>query len=378
MSDLLIRPRYIALDTSHLGQWAKDATSRNAAARKSAQDFESWLLASGFVPLICLHHIQELAGHGDPHVVLRRFRFLGARGLLAWISVQDGSGGIGSFLTALAEEAKAASEMPDSRAIAVRACVRKRLIHAGSGAELLGPDPDIWMEGRPEFLKRRRNDQELVALVRLNTVDMRDRTIGELMDGGLRSGPELDQRLNLIRGTYEVSIRRKGDNGIASPEALAASFVGEVGDMGRVVLASGAPFVETCLGIFGISPDDIRRDMTLGEVLDRGLFRRQLTIAVEGAGYSVPEILATVQEDQLPSQIISKALRQHAPDLPERKGSEENDTMLAALSAYADLTLVDKRTLENVRRAQYADPSLKDLMGRVERVVSYAEIPALL
>ncbi len=198
------------------------------------------------------------------------------------------------------------------------------------------------------------------------------------MDGGLRSGAELDQRLSLIKGTYEVAIQRKGDKSIASPEALAASFVREVGDIGRAVLASGAPFVETCLSLLGISRDDIHRDMTLGEVLDRGLFRRQLTIAVEASGYSAAEILGNVQEDQLPSWIISKVLRQHAQDLPERKGSEENDTMLAALSAYADLTLVDKRTLENVRRAQKAEPFLKSLMGRAERVASYTQIPTLL
>jgi hypothetical protein len=43
------------------------------------------------------------------------------------------------------------------------------------------------------------------------------------------------------------------------------------------------------------------------------------------------------------------------PDIPKREGGELTDTALACLAAYADVTLVDKRTWEGVRRLRVAE-----------------------
>jgi hypothetical protein len=44
-------------------------------------------------------------------------------------------------------------------------------------------------------------------------------------------------------------------------------------------------------------------------------------------------------------------------------------------AAYADLTLVDQRTLENVRRVPAKDAVADRLLARVERAASYSAIP---
>ena len=44
--------------------------------------------------------------------------------------------------------------------------------------------------------------------------------------------------------------------------------------------------------------------------------------------------------------MIEECMRAHAQDQPERKGSDLNDTHLLCLAPYADVTYVDKRTLE--------------------------------
>jgi hypothetical protein len=54
------------------------------------------------------------------------------------------------------------------------------------------------------------------------------------------------------------------------------------------------------------------------------------------------------------------------------------DTHLACLAAYADVTLVDKRTLEGVRRLRQKEPGITKLLGRIERLARYNEAPALL
>jgi hypothetical protein len=50
------------------------------------------------------------------------------------------------------------------------------------------------------------------------------------------------------------------------------------------------------------------------------------------------------------------------------------DNYLACLSAYADVTYVDKRTLENFRRAEQKSPELKVLLRRVEKASNYRMI----
>jgi hypothetical protein len=58
----------------------------------------------------------------------------------------------------------------------------------------------------------------------------------------------------------------------------------------------------------------------------------------------------------------------------EHKGSELSDECLACLAAYADITYVDKRTYENVRRARRKWPAFASIIRRVEKAADYREI----
>ncbi|MDR7273215.1 hypothetical protein J2X20_005905 [Pelomonas saccharophila] len=48
------------------------------------------------------------------------------------------------------------------------------------------------------------------------------------------------------------------------------------------------------------------------------------------------------------------------------------------MAAYADLTLVDIRALENMRRVRAKDAVAGRLLGHVERAAGYSSIPSLL
>lgn len=78
--------------------------------------------------------------------------------------------------------------------------------------------------------------------------------------------------------------------------------------------------------------------------------------------------------DRLPVTVIEECMRAHAQDQPERKGSDLNDTHLLCLAPYADVTYVDKRTLENVRRARGKVAALDQLFGEVRKAGGHAEI----
>jgi hypothetical protein len=59
----------------------------------------------------------------------------------------------------------------------------------------------------------------------------------------------------------------------------------------------------------------------------------------------------------------------------EWKGSDLIDGHLACLSAYANVTYVDKRTFEALRQARQSSQGLAKIIGRVEKAGNYWNIP---
>lgn len=68
------------------------------------------------------------------------------------------------------------------------------------------------------------------------------------------------------------------------------------------------------------------------------------------------------------------AIRQHSREPSRRKGSDLNDMHLLCLASYAAVTYVDKRTMENVRRAGSKVPALIKQIGAVLKARHYTEI----
>lgn len=377
MPNLIHKPRYIALDTSHIAQWVRDRSS-GEPGRAAARGFERWLEQSGYVPLLCLHHLEELAKHDNESVVLGRLRFIGGLKFVAWIANAGGADrSTGTIVSLLAEEAKAALESPGQSVIQVRDRAMARLVHVGTGEDILGPDPDIWLAMQPAFLENAAKAREVMALARSSVVDISDMKMSALMNGRVSPGDEIERRLDLMARTFAADIARRGDQRISDPGEMANRFMGSVRELAQPVPDGAAELVLRSLACQGVCADDIGPESTVGEMLDLGMFRSQLRIVGPAIGAS-PAALATLRMDQLPSWSISRALERHAQELPERKGSECNDAHLACLSAYADVTFVDKRTLENFRRALRKDKLLARLARRVERASSYRDIPSIL
>lgn len=377
MPALVVKPRYVALDTAHLSRWIADYASSDRVARAAATGFEAWLEDNGWVVLLCMHHIEELANHDNEAVALARLRFVGARKFLAWIG-EPLLGGPGNVATILSQELRAALEASGARVAEVRDRARERLLRTGTGAELLIGQPEEWLELRPLFAAQAEKARAIVAFTREGPVDIEGVPIAELLRGTLRRGDELRCQLRLMEGSIAVHIAQRGDRRIKDHGRIAKEFVDEVTAMAQGGSTSAPELILRTLASQGITAADIKPNSTVGELLELGMFRTRLRIAAEAIGLSHLLAAATVLPEQLPSWRISRAVTQHTPDLRERQGGELTDTHLACLSAYADVTFVDKRTLEAFRRFRREDPGFTALLGRVERAASYRDIPALL
>lgn len=130
--------------------------------------------------------------------------------------------------------------------------------------------------------------------------------------------------------------------------------------------------------VSGLELDDINLSATFGETMDLLTFQKRLRIIAEISGLPWQELKRTVMQSRLPVSVIEKGIRDYGQDQPERKGSELNDIYLLSLAAYADVTYVDKRTLESVRRTEKKIPGFNQLVRRVEKARNYNEISASL
>src|SRR6266700_4315532 len=116
----IIRPRFIALDSSHLGAVALDRISRKVERRQKAEAFEQACEKQFAVLLLCWHHIQELLSHRDDEIVSQRIDYIKSLPLVATVSSFRGAAVAGSVIDLQAFEARAAFEAPAASLAEVR------------------------------------------------------------------------------------------------------------------------------------------------------------------------------------------------------------------------------------------------------------------
>lgn len=213
MESSLFEPRYIALDSSHLSQWIKDSLSPRVEERKAAKTFEEWLESNGCLPLLSLHHISELCAYDDTQMVAQRLRFLHRQKLIAWISQNDLQQSIGGVTTILASEVRAAFQSPDADVKAVLHLAAKGLIAAGTGEDLLGPDPHDWLYLIPIFVAQNERARGIVALTHTDVIDTPKVTLRKLLNSNRKTGDALKSTLELMQSTYVQVIKASGDRG---------------------------------------------------------------------------------------------------------------------------------------------------------------------
>jgi hypothetical protein len=102
--------------------------------------------------------------------------------------------------------------------------------------------------------------------------------------------------------------------------------------------------------------------------------RTETILDQQNLGLPLPDLICRVKEDHLPCGVIQQAIAQYHPDTREWDGSELTDRHLACLSAYADITYVDKRTHEASRQARQKSRAFALVVHQIEKAGEYGEI----
>ena len=271
---MLHLPKFIALDSSHISGWVWDATSARTEDRQAAAEFDQWLEENGYIPLITLHHIAELCSHGETALVRSRLRFLGARKILAWIGDGTPDSGPSGITAILAAEVRAAYNNPTAGLIEVSHIAARNLFRVGSGEDMLGPDPDMWLALTEVFAEHAADARDFVAITRTDVIDIADMPISQLMNGHRREGKSLQRSLDLIRGSYAMDIEKHGDRRIQDASAVANGFMQQVESMAAALPTSAKDLVLDALALQGVEPEDVRPELHGGrDVGPRRLFK---------------------------------------------------------------------------------------------------------
>lgn len=375
----LAPPHFVVLDTAHWAGLVADVTSNDREKRRAALVYIPNLIERGWLPLICWHHVEELLQHGDDQVVDNRLRYLRSQPLLAWIRPLDPEAGLGSVLDILRAEASAALRLPEADAIRVRDVVKKDLIAVGTGVDAI---PEIfrdWRLLRDALSEHQQNNRRVAAIARWRATDIDNKPISELLGKTARNPNDAARVLDHLRKNLKNEIATRGDKRIPDAAAMATEFIDQVV---RDNQAGSEDFeddpVIRILRSAGLQSEDIDLSATFGETMDFLTFQNRLRIATQGFNVPWSTLSRSVTQRQLPVIVIEEAMRRHAQDQKERKGSELNDTHLLCLAPYADMTYVDKRTLENLRRARSKISLLDQLLGGVARANDHAEVAAKL
>jgi hypothetical protein len=371
---LLLKPRFIALDSSHLGDIARNRASLDDKQRRIAQDFQRAFDASNNVLLLSWHHIQELLSHRDESVVAERIAYLKSLPFIASVRSARDDDVIGGIIDILTFEVQAAFNAPTIGAAEIREVVAPGLLHVGSGAEIIRSFLEVWPIMKSELVQRQERDREIVAISRSGFAQISHVKVVELLRGKVRPSDEIQQRFRVMHEALSRDIKQRGDQRLSDAEAVSASFLESVRRFGMETLTHENPGRQI-LEANGIDLSDIDENTTVGEVGTLAVFRGKLRVINRMTRLPWEKLTAIVSAKRLPSQIIQSSVDRFRPDGKEWKGSDLNDAHLGSLAAYADVTYVDKRTHEAMRIARGKIPEFAALVRRVEKAGHYSNIP---
>jgi hypothetical protein len=356
--------KYIALDTAQIGDWCRDRVSPKKDLQDAVMEFESAFLGGGHVLVLTLHHIIELL-RATPDVALKRVEFLALLPKVAWPRSRMKDGHIGNVLDIMAAEVIAA--LTCINAVEVCKQVRPSVFIAGSGRDLIGANPSDWLMLRPEALAQADSDRRNVAITRSQTIKAPKLTVAELKASKFRSPEEAVKIFPSLMQALAIDIRDRGDRRLEKPTLVAADFYAEVINHAAALEGGVEEAIRKDFAAKDVELDELGPNAYLADLLDLVVFRKQLRVISKWADLTWEQVKSLATIDKLPSAMIERGLRLYGQDQKERKGSEINDRYLATLACYADLTYLDKRTLNDFREVKRRYPVLKELLQQTEK-----------
>ncbi len=374
----LIKPKFIAIDSSVLGKWAADAHSNDPGARKMAGNVLGHILSENWIPVICWHHIEELIRHPDEAIAEDRMKFLFALPHVAWIWTANGSDFIGSMVDVQAAEIQvhfsAEYDSVKKRCLATR----NLLLHFGKLSEI--PTISLWRNLRPFAIGMGKEQQKIASIRHSKSNVNNDTPLSVLKDKRTLSYEEAKQACQEDMPKHTQEIVERGDKRLSKHEAEAVTqvFSDKVLSHFSEKKESGRSAYEAFFEQFGHKSNEFPEDVTIGEFKYAADRRKKLGTAIQLLGLEIESVWPKLENYRLPSEEVISAIRNSRKNAIRASGSDLNDDYLASLMPYLDAVVVDKRTYEYLMQAKKRSPQISMFIGSMVKVSSYNQLPSVL
>lgn len=370
---MLIVPRLIALDSSIIGNVARDFYHSKQQNQKKAMHFLDCLSSKDLIPLITWHYIEELLQHNDEAVVDNRMRFIKSLPMVAWFGSVNSQGVVGSILDIQATELSWLIDNPSITLAVVIQQTKDKLLKFGSGQDLVSVfnyDEETRKQIRENLAHRQERKREIASI---SHAIVSDKEPNSSSNWQLRSPEEAIKVLGILQDNLEGHLITRGDKKLSDHKSVAQEFIKDVYRDGLQLYHNRGDVRENFLKSFGLSPEEIPDKASIEDIGYAATFRKKLKILAEILGINESSF-KTIKEDRCPSWLIWRELDKVLKSANRASGSDIPDKYHSVLALYADILIVDKRFHEIFKQVIRKNASIKKIIAKVVKLSDYGNI----
>lgn len=375
MSGLII-PRLIALDSSIIGNVARDFYHSKQQNQKKAMHFLDCLSSKNLIPLITWHYIEELLQHNDEAVVDNRMRFIKSLPMVAWFGSANSQGVVGSILDIQATELSWLIDNPSITLAVVIQKTKDKLLKFGSGQDLVSVfnyDEETWKQIRENLAHRQERRREIASINHAKFSDTKTAKITKASEWQLRNHEEATKALETLKTSLEKDLINRGDKKLSDHKSAAQEFIKDVYKDGIQLYHNKGDVREVFLKIYGLTPEEVSDESTIEDIGYAAIFRQKLKILADVLGVN-DDSFKTIKEDWCPSWLIWRELDKVLKSANRASGSDIPDKYHSVLALYADILIVDKRFHEIFKQVIRKNASIKKIIAKVVKLSDYKNI----
>ncbi|XZE53982.1 hypothetical protein SH139x_005760 [Planctomycetaceae bacterium SH139] len=324
--------------------------------------------------IISFSHLCELLRHQNDDLVYHRLRFLGRLPLIAWPRPYDRSWFVGSTADIGRRELHHYVHQGIRGLKLIRDSARNDFWETGYGGDMFPQCDDFWNLLIGKVRESLGHDRYVASFARTVHPEISKLTIGEARRIKRFSNSELPVRVNQLATQLESQVLLTGDKSLRNVHELAIAFAEETRARAKILLANDENIVSQVCKQAGVPEALLRDDMTICDLGELAVLAGKLRVLASGLVPAEDVDLATVPPGSLPTITMDRTLIALQQKAHRTSGSDLGDGQLAALSMYADVTEVDKRTLQYMTQIRQKHVQLSPLIGSLMKTSSYEQM----
>lgn len=369
-----IKPKLIAFDSSVLMDISNDFYHEDNEKNQKANEILNYIKQNGIVPVITWHHIEELLAHSNESIAIGSLNFLKVFPVVAYIKCPSIPNHVGSIIDIEALEVKNIINFKHI-SLGDNVCKTKQhLFEYCSGFELIGPYIDNVSMLRSMVISKENKKREIASISRANSIKTKETDLSVLRNGNFRSPEEAFVILNAMQSSLEEELSLKGDQKLSNPKETASTFLAEVYESGIEMLKSNGSVEERYLKSIGLTVEETKELKNIEQIQYLAIFKKRREVISRSLSINERLKVTEVEEKKCPSWLLWKELNKIRVKAEKASGSDLNDSYLASLVYYADITIVDKRTNEYLNQIERKYKHIADLMKKYVKLPCYTSL----